>query len=402
MLLATSAAIISIYIDMIVYAPILGVVAEDLGINMGAAANLIMGFVLSVAVVLILGGAVCDKYGVTTALVLGLLCASLPATFIGLMGDNYTAIFVARLIQGASVGFIFAVIGPVSALWFPPTEQGLAGGIMIGALSVGSAIGVVISPPILEAVGSWQTTVAILSIPGWVSIVLALLITRRSPSSEVLNAIGEAMKSNQKTMTFRGAIFTALTVIGSFILFFEGWGLYVLYNLVPAYLATADPVGLGLGAITAGKISLAVTVVGIFAMISGGIFFDKVAKGDARYAVVIGFILMGVFSYFILTPFVYTNLSLLVVCLVIAGWGPAFLCPSISAFIVINYPPNIVGRMVGLWFGFGTFGGALGLYLGGQTVVRLGNFYWAIMFIPLVSILGLILGFLMKPKSQNV
>jgi len=83
------------------------------------------------------------------------------------------------------------------------------------------------------------------------------------------------MKSDEKTITFKGAILTGLTFIGSFILFFEGWGLYVLYNLVPAYLATADPVGLGLGPITAGKISLAVTIVGIFAMISGGIFFDK-------------------------------------------------------------------------------------------------------------------------------
>ena len=67
MLLSTSVAIGSIYIDMIVYAPILGDIAKTLKVEMEAAANLMMGFVLSVACVLIWGGGVCDKFGITTA-----------------------------------------------------------------------------------------------------------------------------------------------------------------------------------------------------------------------------------------------------------------------------------------------------------------------------------------------
>lgn len=73
-LLAGCLAICTIYMDMIAYAPILGEIAKKLNIEMGAATNLMMGFVLSVACVLIWGGVVCDKFGITTALSL-VFCA---------------------------------------------------------------------------------------------------------------------------------------------------------------------------------------------------------------------------------------------------------------------------------------------------------------------------------------
>lgn len=398
-LLTGCVAILSAYTDMIVYAPILGGVAEDLKIGMGSATNLMMAFVLVVAVVLIWGGVVCDKYGITVALVLGLLCASVPAVLMPWIGHNYGVVLFCRLIQGASVGFIFATIGPITALWFPPQEQGLAGGVLLGGISIGSALGVVISPALFGAIASWQKTVAILSIPGWIGILLALLITRRPPSPEVAKGLMEAMKSKAGEVTFSKALTLPMTWICSFIVFFNAWGLYCLYNLVPPYLAAKAPMGVGLGPATAGAISLALTIVGIFAPLVGGIFFDKVGKGNPKPNIVIGFILAGIFTYLVLTSPVYSSMGLLVVCLMIAGWGIPFMNPSLSAFIVMNYPPSMVGRMVGFCFGFGTFGGALGLYLGGMTIGRLGSFFWAIAMISIACILGFILSFFLKSRN---
>jgi len=92
-------------------------------------------------------------------------------------------------------------------------------------------------------------------------------------------------------------------------------------------------------------------------------------------------------------------MGLLLVCLMIAGWGIPFMNPSLSAFIVMNYPPSIVGRMVGFCFGFGTFGGALGLYLGGMTIGKLGTFFWAIAMISIAAIVGFILAFFLKSRK---
>lgn len=78
-----------------------------------------------------------------------------------------------------------------------------------------------------------------------------------------------------------------------------------------------------------------------------------------------------------------------------------FMGPSLSAFIATNYPPGIVGRMIGWWFGFGTFGGAAGLYLGGMTIGRTGNFYLAIGMISVAAILGAAVSMFLKsiPKQ---
>lgn len=399
MLLATCLAVMSLYIDMIAFAPILGEIAKGLHVEMGQATNLMMGFVLATACVLIWGGAVADRYGITFAQVLGLLCATVPATLMPWIGHSYTPVFVSRLIQGASVGFVFATIGPVMALWFPPKEQGIAGGLMIGSLAVGSSIGVVTSPAVFGATGNWQTTVALLGLLGWASIIFSLLVTRRPPSPKVVEAVTQVMQSAAGKLTFAQALKLPVTWIGSFMMVCNAWGLYCLYNLVPPYLAAPSPMGLGLGPARAGALSLAVTVIGIFAMILGGVFFDKVTKGKAKPALYIGFTLTGIFTYLILMPGVYSSLGLLALCLLIAGWGIPFQNPSASAFIAMNYPPNIVGSMVGWWFGFATFGGALGLYLGGKSIAATGSFHFAITMISLACIAGIIMALFLKPRK---
>jgi len=398
MLVATCIAIMSCYIDMIAYAPILGDIAKDLKVDMGAATNLMMGFVVAIAFVLMWGGVVCDKYGITVALVLGLLCATVPATFMPWIGSSYGAVVVARLIQGASVGFVFAVIGPILALWFPQKEQGIAGGLMIGSISMGSAVGVLVAPPIFGATGSWQTTVAIMAILGWLGVVFALAATRRPPSMAVVEAVTKAMQSGAGSLTFGGALAQPQTWVATVVMICNAWGLYCLYNLVPPYLAAPQPMGVGLGPATAGVLSVALTLIGLFAMIVGGIFFDRIFKGRSKPAIIIGFILTGLFTYLLLSPGVYGSMGLLVVCLMIAGWGIPFMNPSISAFVAMNYPPHILGRVIGWVFGFGTFGGALGLYLGGMSIGATGSFKLAITMISLAAILGIIVGFMLKPR----
>lgn len=153
--------------------------------------------------------------------------------------------------------------------------------------------------------------------------------------------------------------------------------------------------GLGLGAAMSGKLSIAVTIIGLFATIFGGLFFDKVAKGNSRLAAIIGF-LISACVIVILLPAVSKSITVLALCLLVVGWGIPFMGPSISAFIAMNYPPSIVGRMIGWWFGFGTFGGAAGLYLGGMSISKSGNFYLAIGMISIASMIGVLLSLFLK------
>jgi len=198
----------------------------------------------------------------------------------------------------------------------------------------------------------------------------------------------------------RTALSYPMTWIGSFIIFFNAWGMYCLYNLVPPYLAANVPMGLGLGPAMAGKLSISVTIVGLFATISGGLFFDKIAKGRSRIAASIGFLLAAC-AALILMPVVSGSIALLTVLLIISGWGMPFMNPSLSAFVATNYPPQIVGRVIGWWYGFGTFGGAAGLYLGGMSISKTGTFYIAIGMISVASIAGAVLSLFLKSMTKQ-
>ncbi len=400
MLVSACLAMMSVYVDMIAIAPILGDVAKGLQVDMGAATNLMMGFVLATACVLIWGGVVVDKFGMTAATILGLLCATVPATLMPLIGQSYGVVMVARLIQGASIGFIFAIIGPTVVLWFPPKEHGLAAGIIIAFISVGSALGGLISPVILSSGISWQGAVAILSLVGWVSIVFAMIVTRKPPSAQVVKGLMQMMEPSAGQLTFGKAFKLPMTWIGAFVVFFNTWNLYCFLNLVPPYIAAPPPMGVGLGPVTAGKLALAGTIVGIVSSLAGGSFFDKVAKGNQKVAVIIGFILTCLFAFPLAMPSVYTNLLLFIICLILVGWGINFMGASLNGFIAMNYPPSIVGRMVGWWFGFGTFGGALGLYVGGKTIGSTGSFKTAIILLSISACIGFILDLFLRPSKD--
>jgi MFS family permease len=395
-LFSVSFSVISATIAMTAFAPILSEIGTDLKVPIDLATNLMMGYVLANAFFLFFGGAVCDRYGITLSMVLGLLCCALPASIMPWAGHEFKTVFIFRLIQGASMGFVFATMGPVLALWFPLTEQGIASGLMIGAMSVGSAAGVSAAPSIFSALGNWQLTMAFLSIPAWFGIVLAILVTRRKPPAILSADQAMSLSPGNPGMSYTQALFQPFTWVGCGIVFCNAWGLYGLYNMVPAYLSEKVPVGLGLGPLLAGKLSLSVTIIGFFAMIAGGLFFDKAAKGNYRIAMIIGFILTGISTYLILTPAVHNQQFLLVIFLLLAGWGIPFMNASISAAIVGNYPMQMVGRMVGLWFGFGTFGGAIGIYLGGVSIAKSGSFYWAIIAIAIAAFAGIALSWLSR------
>jgi predicted MFS family arabinose efflux permease len=386
---------------MIVFAPILGDIAATLSVDMGTATNLMMGFVVSVAFVLTFGGFVCDKYGITMAIILGLLCTSLPAVLMPILGNSYTSVLIGRLVQGASVGFVFATIGPILALWFPPEEQGLAAGIIFGSISLGSTLGVIASPALFAALGSWPKMVAVMSIPGWIAIVLVLLFTRKSPSPKVIQALEAAIASGSGNISFGKAISLPKTWLITMVIICNTWGLYCLYNLVPAYLGAPSPMGVGLPPVSAGNLSLTLTSVGIFAPFVGGLFFDKIAKGNPKPAVILGFLLSGLFTYLILQPSVYGNMTMLALCLMLAGWGIPFMTASLSATIAVSYPTNIIGRMMGFCFGIGTFGGALGLFLGGKSIAVTGSFFTSLALISGAAVAGIGLMAFFRTKQPS-
>jgi nitrate/nitrite transporter NarK len=385
---------------LVAYAPIIGQIASDLKVDAASSMDLMSVTYLSTAVMLLFAGAVCDKLGIKVTLLLGMLLAAVPASSMPLFGHSYSHVFMLRLIQGAAPAFVMVAVGPVTAFWFPKKEHGLAGGIMMGALSVGAALGLVSSPVMLKAAGSWQNAVAFLSLFNWLGMMLTFLISGRVRAKQ-RGALEPRTEIQEAHLTFRRAVALPITWIAMIMLFFNFWDFHSLYALVPPFLASPRPMGIGLGAVTAGKLSLALTIVGIFAVLAGGLFLDRVVKGNFRIVFAIGFIVAGVSSYLVLLAANQSSISLLVICLMLAGWGIPFMNSAVNAFVVSTYPPSLVGRMIGWLSGIGNVGGAVGVYLGGVAIGMTGSYTPAIGMISIAALGGLLVSYFLRPKQAS-
>jgi MFS family permease len=377
-------------INMIALAPLLPEIAKNLRVDLPTATNLMTVFLFWASVALIVGGFLCDRFGILFVVVLGLLCASIPPVLLPWIATSYGPVFWARLVQGLSMGFLMCAMAPIVAVWFPPTEKGLASGIMGASVSLGAAAGVLGAPALFIALKNWQQTAAWLSIVGWAGLVLAAASAFMAAPQPPSKPQAHIALLNDKT-SFKQTLASSFTWIGVLVTFFAAWCLQTLYNQTPAYFAADQPIGAGFGPMLSGKLMLSVMIAGMIGPIIGGLLQDKVFRGNPKPIMLIGFALSGLFIYPLQLPIVYESGPILVICLVLAGAGIQFVYPGIVVLVSKSYPLHIVGKTMGLWFGLGAFGGAAGLFAGGLAVARQGNYQMAITLMALGGLAGFVL-----------
>ena len=394
-LIAAALSYINVQIVNLAITPILPHIAQDLGVDLGVATNFMTVFLFSGNIIqLAVGGVICDRFGILKTLLVGLLCAILPSVLMPWIGDSYTGVFYARLVQGLSPGFIFPAMGPILAIWFPLKEKGLATGLMSAGVALGSFMGTMGGPYVFKMVDTWQEMTAWVSIVGWIDLFfIILLIAFPKPQSPVQQA-HDAVRPDRNM--FRLALLAPLTIAGILVTFMSNWDMHCLYSLTPTFLSADVPTGAGYGAIVSGQLMINVTVIsGIFGPMILGLMVDKVFKGRTREVFLIGFALMCIFMYTIKIPLVYENKVLLSISLMMAGFGVQFVMPAIYIFISKSYRHQIVGKMTGLWMGIGAFGGVLGLYVAGKTLTSTGNYSIAFMLMSLAALAGLVISIIM-------
>jgi MFS family permease len=397
-LLSMCLSLITIQVNQLAFAPLLPEIAKDLRIDMATATNLMTVSLFCGAIALIGGGVFCDRFGIMSVTILGLLFTAVPAVIMPWIGTSYASVLWARAFQGVS-GFIVCAMAPIIAVWFPLKEKGLASGLMGGCIALGSAIGVWVAPVVFLAVKSWQQTAAWLSIMGWVGLAISLIVAF-SPKPRLPFQSDRAGVPVADTAALKHALSAPITWILTFVTFFMVWCLMSVYNLVPAYFAADKPAGIGLGPMRSGDLMLAVMIAGIAGPVIAGMLQDKVFYGNPKPVILIGFSLACIFIYSIQLSVVYTSLPVLVICLIIAGLGLQFLGPCVMVLISRSYPIHIVGKIAGLTWGLAAFGGPASLFVCGLAVAKFGNYNGAIMLMSLGGLAGFILAlFLARPKQ---
>lgn len=239
--------------------------------------------------------------------------------------SNYYVILVLRFIQGW--GCMVALTSAVVSSWFPTKERGMATGILLGSIGLGSALGGWIGGWLNPIIG-WKMTfwvITALTVAG--AIVFYAMVKVAPPLEEEVQVSQKMDVNNSGKSVFQNP---ALWLLGLSTLccFF---GCYGMYAYLSEYLFHLN--------YTAGQVGMIVFINGFIAVFStpiGGWISDKLigTKGTlkartwtntwvALFVGLVGFVLMPH-----LAPL---NLGMALLVSLIAGWGiPATNGPGIS------------------------------------------------------------------------
>jgi MFS family permease len=375
-------------VSLIAPATLIGPIAKALGVSLGETVGATMGtYNLFGAIACIAGGWFLDRFGVVRVWVVCLLLMIISTLLMPVFGTTILGLSVLRSIQSIGGGPIMGSAVIIAAEWFPVHERGIVTGITGVAMGLGIAMSFMIAPGLFESNGDWAVTMAWLSCIGIVALICTFIVGfgPKAPQMEG----GEVLTS---TTGSESAFVLALkqpatwAVICCVIL--SSWMFQGFNDIVPSYIAIAPPVGLGMGPMTSGSFMSIVQVASMIGAILSGFVVEKLARGQSKPVVFICFIAFAVFAFAIKLDVVTSSRSMLLGCLIMAGFFLAFLMPVSSAFIAKNYPEHISGRLGGLAQGLNMFGGTLGVTVGATALHITAMYQMSINIIIVVAIIG--------------
>lgn len=393
--LATSA-------NMLAFAPLLGDISKDLGISIPVAQASFLGiFVFVVAISTLLSGGLADKFGTMPVLILAISTAVVSNFLFLVIGNNVAAITVLRVLQGYGAGAVFALIPSVSAAWFTEKEKGFTVGLGMTGVNGGMMLGVALSPIINQTTGNWRVTMTRFGFIDIVVLLIAIYVVTQFKKHTPINHLVKSKNDESKNVNMKSVLSNPTTWFGIIMCMLISWLLNALNDLTPQYFALENPIGVGFGAVVAGKLMLIVQIGTVVGSLVVGIVIDKIFKGNTKPVLLIGFVITAICVYSILSPAVYNTSGLLNIVLFIAGTFVAFLNPSAATLATQIYPEHVIGRAVGLWLGIGAFGGSLGVFVGAFALHSTGTYNLTITLFVVAAFVGLVLSRMIKTKNVS-
>jgi MFS family permease len=386
-------------IIMISFAPLMGVIAQDLRISIGSASFGFMGLhMLAMAVGCALSGYLIDRFGVFPVINCSVAVILVSNALLLWLGHSYWPIVAIRVIEALGCAPVFVAIGPATALWFPPREAGAALGLQSVAISAGIMLGLIVSPQLALSAGSWQKGIACLSIGIAAATVFVIGISMAAKRYLPPTA---TVAADTPPTSISSLVLTRPFLAGILGMSCGVWTQQTFNSLTPGYLAVLPPMGLGLGPLVAGKLMTTVMLAGIVSSLIGGILVDKACGGRVRPVVLTGFVLLIVCPVLLLIPQIYNQRPALILCLMLAGAATPFINPVILGFAAKTFPPSVVGRIVGSWMSVALFCGAAGVMVGAGALTSTGTYKLSMEIISAIAVLGFLASFFIYPATTD-
>ncbi len=343
------------------------------------------------------GGILLDKFGVIKVYIGCLIAIGIGALLVPFIGDSYNGMLLIRLLQGCGTGPVMAAAALIAASYFPNNERSIAVGSIGVAVSGGSLLGFIVFPRIYVATGSWHAALAWLAPICIIGIIFTIILAFGPKPPEEEQATAEEPDKG----AFKAALHIPVTWVAIACIVMLAWIYQAFMDLTPNYLGYAPPVGLGKGVVGAGNIMAIVQILYMAGAMASGFITDKILKGNGRPMLLIGFLMGGIFGFLVKFPFITGNNTLLISCLVLAGVCYSFVVPQALGYLAKNYPRHITGKLGGLAWGIGIFGGAAGVAAGARALHVTGFYQMSINIMVGICLAGFLIGLFLKTKRDS-
>jgi MFS family permease len=165
LVLAALLAITSInYAQRNAIGPAAPVIRQELGLSLEQIGLLMSAFFLAYTIMQVPAGTLAQRIGAKWALVLISAGWSLAIAGCAVAG-NFIELYVARLALGALQAGIFSCATLILAVWYPPSQRGLATALLNSFMLIGGAAGAMLTGVLLVPLG-WRGVFAAYAVPG--------------------------------------------------------------------------------------------------------------------------------------------------------------------------------------------------------------------------------------------
>jgi MFS family permease len=336
-------------------------------------------------------GYMADKVGRRAVLVPAILVFSLMSAASGMVG-SLVALVLVRIIMGVAEGPVASTGVAVAVEASKPSRRGLNNGIFQCMISLfGLALAPLIATRLLES-HSWTTVFMLVGAPG-VIVAIIMWFVVREPLKRADTGHGTGGVPFLSMFGHRNAKVAPLTLICAM------GGIFVIAAMLTAYLTAPAGAGLGLDALTAGKVFSAVGIGGCIGQFAMPALSDLIGRKICTLA---SYILAAVSLYFFTQAGPENTTTLWVLLFFASLFNFAALAILAGPVAAEAAPPGMLASMAGFVIFAGEFvGGGLAPIIAGKIAGGPHGLKGALYFAAIGLAVGFVVALFLKETAPR-
>ncbi|MEM9453753.1 MAG: MFS transporter [Myxococcota bacterium] len=344
--------------QVMIVAPILPRIGEQLAIPPALHGTLITGFSLALSIFAVLIGPISDRFGRRPVLLAGTSAMTI-ALLLHPLAYDYTSMLTVRIVAGASAGLLTGSAISYVGDYFPYHRRGWASGWVMSGFAVGQVLGVPFGTVLADRFG-FEAAFLLFAVVMAAAFVLILVVVPQPavPRSERLS-IGSALASYAALLR-RGPVIGASLAYAT--MFFSIWAFTVYFPTWAEHSLGMDADGIALLFVVGG-------IGSVLASPRAGKLSDRFGRKPLIIASCIGTaVTMLLFTYVVHSPWAAYGFFFFTMVLI------AMRLPPFQALLTALVDDRQRGSLMSLVVSIGNLGGGLGAAIAGFIYADSGFF----------------------------